>query len=123
MKDFSSHFCIILPELLADMISPELCLYPPHGSIDIPCIRKVSLEQSPVNDENGYRWSMTFSAITKEAAAADYDGMQAYIGVFISDGTVRVIGRKDRQPVISVTPYVGVYAVSAEFEALKSIVI
>lgn len=123
MKDFSSHFCIIFPELLADMISPELCLYPPHGSIDIPCIRKVSLEQSPVNDENGYRWSMTFSAITKEAAAADYDGMQAYIGVFISDGTVRVIGRKDHQPVISVTPYAGVYAVAAEFEALKSIVI
>lgn len=123
MKDFSSHFCIILPELLADMISPELCLYPPHGSIDIPCIRKVSLEQSPVNDENGYRWSMTFSAITKEASAGDYDGMRAYIGIFISDGTVRIIGRKDRQPVISVTPYAGVYAVSAEFEALKPIVI
>ena len=123
MKDFSSHFCIILPELLADMISPELCLYPPHGSIDIPCIRKVSLEQSPVNDENGYRWSISFSAITKEAAAVEFDGRKAYIGVFISDGTVRIIGRKDRQPVISVTPYAGAYSVSAEFEALKPIVI
>lgn len=123
MKDFSSHFCIILPELLADLLSPEECVYPPHGSIDIPCIRKVSLEQSPVNDENGYRWSISFSAITKEAAAVEFDGRKAYIGVFISDGTVRIIGRKDRQPVISVTPYAGVYAVSAEFEALKPIVI
>lgn len=123
MKDFSSHFCIILPELLADMISPELCHYPPHGSIDIPCIRKVGLEQSPVNDENGYRWSISFSAITKDAFTAGFDGMTAYIGVFISDGTVRIIGRKDRQPVISVTPYAGVYAVTAEFETLKPIVI
>lgn len=123
MKDFSSHFCIILPELLADLLSPEECVYPPHGSIDIPCIRKVSLEQSPVNDENGYRWSISFSAITKEAAAVEFDGRKSYIGVFISDGTVRIIGRKDRQPVISVTPYAGVYAVSAEFEALKPIVI
>ena len=123
MKDFSSHFCIILPELLAAIISPELCLYPPHGSIDIPCIRKVSLEQTPVNDENGYRWSVSFSGITRESVAADFDGMTAYLGVFISDGTVRIIGRKDRQPVISVTPYAGVYAVTAEFETLKPIVI
>lgn len=123
MKDFSSRFCIILPELLSDMISPELCRFPPHGSVDMPCIKKVRLEQSPVNDENGHRWTISFNAITKEAAAADYDGMKAYIGVFISDGTVRVIGRKDQQPVISVTPYAGAYAVTAEFEALKSIVI
>lgn len=123
MRDISNHFCIIPPELLGDFMTPDSCRWMPHGAIDISCTRKIVLDQSPLSDSDGSRWSISISAASMDPVLERYDGVRAYIGLFLTDGSVRILGTPGHIPLISVTPYPGTFAVSVSFESLKSIVL
>ena len=121
MRDLSNHFCIIPPELLTGFLTPGECRFMPHGATDIACSRKIVIDQTPTDDSDGRRWSISMSAASKDDCLCDKDGVRAYIGVFLTDGTIRILGTPDFVPVISVTPYSGAYSVSASFEALRAL--
>ena len=121
MRDVSNHFCIIPPELMTGYLTPDECRFMPHGATDIACSRKIVIDQSLTEDSDGRRWSISMSAASKDDCLRDKDGVRAYIGVFLTDGTIRILGTPDFVPVISVTPYSGAYSVSASFEALRAL--
>lgn len=120
-RDLSNHFCIIPPECLAGFMTPEDCRYMPHGSMEIICTRKIVLDQSPVSDSDGNRWSISMSAATSDATVQKFDGCRVYVGVFLTDGTIRVLAAPGYIPKITVAPYPGTFSVSVNFEALKFI--
>lgn len=123
MIDISNHFCIIPPELLAGYLTPDECRYMPHGTIDIACSRKIVIDQSLTEDSDGRRWSISMSAASMDRCLEKMDGIRAYIGVFLTDGSIRILGTPDFIPRLAVTPYAGAYAVSVAFEALRAILI
>lgn len=104
-------------------MTPDSCRWMPHGAIDISCTRKIVLDQSPLSDSDGSRWSISISAASMDPVLERYDGVRAYIGLFLTDGSVRILGTPGHIPLISVTPYPGTFAVSVSFESLKSIVL
>lgn len=121
MRDISNHFCIIPPELLSGYLTPDECRYMPHGAIDIICSRKIILDQSLTEDSDGRRWSISMSAASMDRFLEKMNGVRAYVGVFLTDGSIRILGTPDFIPRLSVTPYAGAYAVSVAFEALRAI--
>ena len=121
MRDVSNHFCIIPPELITGYLTPDECRYMPHGAIDITCSRKIVIDQSLTEDSDGRRWSISMSAASMDRCLEKMDGIRAYIGVFMTDGSIRILGTRDFIPRMTVTPYAGAFAISVSFEALKSI--
>lgn len=121
MRDISNHFCIIPPELLTGYMTPAECRYMPHGAIDITCSRKIVIDQSPTDDSDGRRWAISMSAASMDQCLKKMDGVKAYIGVFLTDGSIRILGTPDFIPRLSVTPYAGAYAVSVSFDALGAL--
>lgn len=121
MRDISNHFCIISPELLSGYLTPDECRYMPHGAIDIICSRKIILDQSLTEDSDGRRWSISMSAASMDRFLEKMNGVRAYVGVFLTDGSIRILCTPDFIPRLSVTPYAGAYAVSVAFEALRAI--
>ena len=121
MRDISNHFCIIPPELLSGYLTPGECRYMPHGAIDITCSRKIVIDQSLTEDSDGRRWSISMSAASMDRCVEKMDGIRAYIGVFLTDGSIRILGTPDFSPCLTVTPYAGAYAVSVAFEALRAL--
>lgn len=93
----------------------------PHGAIDISCSRKIVIDQTLNEDSDGRRWSISMSAASKDDCLCDKDGVRAYIGVFLTDGTIRILGTPDFIPRLSVTSYAGAYSVSVALEMLKSL--
>ena len=51
----------------------------------------------------------------------DVDGKMAYIGIFLSDGSVRILGTPDFIPKLEVTPYSGAFAISVSYDSLKPV--
>ena len=123
MRDISNHFCIIPPELLTGYLTPDECRYMPHGAVDIACSRKILLDQTPNEDSDGHRWSISMSAASSDRQLERMDGIRAYIGVFLTDGSIRILGTPDFIPRLSITPYSGAYAVSVASEALRAVYI
>lgn len=121
MRDVSNHFCIIPPELITGYLTPDECRYMPHGATDITCSRKIVIDQSLTEDSDGRRWSISMSAASMDRCLEKMDGIRAYIGVFMTDGSIRILGTRDFIPRMTVTPYAGAFAISVSFEALKSI--
>ena len=121
MRDISNHFCIIPPELLTGFLTPGECRYMPHGSIDITCSRKIVIDQSLTDDSDGRRWSISMSAASMDRCLDKMDGARVYIGVFLTDGSIRILGTPDFIPRLNVTPYAGAYAVSVSLEALRAL--
>ncbi len=119
MRDISNHFCIIPPELLTGYLTPAECRYMPHGAIDITCSRKIVIDQSPTDDSDGRRWAISMSAASMDRCLNKMDGVRAYIGVFLTDGSIRILGTPDFIPRLSITPYSGAYAVSVALEDLR----
>lgn len=102
-------------------MTPDCCRYIPHGAVDIICSRKIVLDQTPVNDIDGNRWSISMSAATRDETIKSYDGREVYVAIVMTDGTIRVLASPGYIPKLSVTPYAGAYAVSVSYEALKAI--
>ena len=98
-------------------------MWMPHGVTDIACVKKIDFAQEPDTESGTRLWSMTFNAVTKDKSVLCLDGARAYIGMFITDGTIRIIGGKGSAPLISVVPYAGAYSVSAEFKDIDPVVI
>lgn len=121
MKEISNRFCIIPPELLTDCLTPQSCRYVPHGAVHIMCSRKIVLDQSPASDTDGHRWSVSMSAASTDSRLAELDGKMAYIGIFLSDGSVRILGTPDFIPKLEVTPYSGAFAISVSYDSLKPV--
>lgn len=121
MRDISNHFCIIPPELMTGYLTPDECRYMPHGAIDITCSRKIVIDQSLTEDSDGRRWSISMSAASMDRYLEKMDGVRAYIGVFLTDGSIRILGTTDFIPRLSITPYSGAYAVSVALEALRAV--
>lgn len=119
MREISNHFCLIRPEYLMEYILPGECIYLPHGAVDIICNHRITLDQEKVDDEDGPRWQISFSAGTKDERVKAFDGEHVYIGVQLTDGTIHILGTADFAPVLHVTPYERAYAVSASLEMLS----
>ena len=102
-------------------LTPDCCRYIPHGAIDIICSRKIILDQTPVSDIDGKRWSISMSTATKDENVKSFDGSEAYVGTVLTDGTVRILATPGYIPRLSVTPYANAYAISVSYEVLKAI--
>lgn len=121
-RDIANRFCIITPDLLSGFLVPSECRAMPQGAVEISCSRKVDIDQSPSSsDSDGIRWTISMSAASSDKQLEKMDGLRAYIGVFLTDGSIRILGTPDFIPRLTVTPYAGAYAVSASVEALRAL--
>lgn len=122
MKELSTHFCIIRPELIRAALSMRENICKPAVSPEFYCIRKLLVEQESEDDEPGTKWRISFRAVTKDSSVKNADSSKQYIGVYLTDGSLRIIGSADDAPYITVSPAEGgVYVVSASFDALAPI--
>lgn len=122
MKELSTHFCIIRPELIRANLSMKENIGKPAKSPEFYCTQKILLEQEPSTDEAGTKWTITFRAVTKDSSARNADGSKQYIGVYQTDGSLHIIGSATDAPLISVSPAEGgVYVVSASFEDVSPV--
>lgn len=121
MKEISNHFCIISPEMLSDFLTPDECTEKPEGAVEFICSRKIVIDQNPSSDSESYSWEISMSAASRDEGLKAYDGARAYVGVFFTDGSLRVLGNAWHVPRLSVTPYGGAYSVSLNYKSLKPI--
>jgi len=94
----------------------------PATSPDFNCTQKVLFEQEASSDEGGIKYEITLRAITKDSEVMEFNGTKAYVGVYLTDGSIRVIGTADEAPELSISPAEGgVYVLSLSFETLSPI--
>lgn len=121
MKDFSSHFLLIAPSLLSGVTSLSGVTYIPTGSVNIACIGKVSLTQTLQNDERGPVWQISFRAATLDDTVKAYHASETYVGILMTDGTVRILGELTEIPRLEVTRYPGAYVVTCSYESAEQV--
>lgn len=122
MKELSTHFCIIRPELIRANLALKENIGKPAKSPEFLCTQKILLEQEPSEDEAGTKWIQSFRAVTKDNSVRSFDGSRQYLGLYLTDGSLRIIGSATDAPLITVTPAEGdVYVVSANFESVSPI--
>lgn len=116
MREISNHFVLIRDgQINASLLMGENIAVP-SGSKEFLCTSRVIFDQAPVTGEPGSSWTKTFRAVTTDASVLDFDGSRAFIGVFLSDGTVKIIGDVYGTPLIRVTPHAGAYVVDSTFQ-------
>ena len=122
MIEITSHFILILPELIQSDLQLRRITYIPVGAEEFACKGKISLEQLPQSDDRGGVWTQRFRAVTDDCSIRRHDGAKRYVGVIMSDGSVRIIGAAGEAPIITVTPYdQGASVVETTFETPEPI--
>ena len=116
MLDFSSHFLIVEPDLLAGITSLSSVTYIPAGGVDFACKGKVSITQTLQSDDRGPVWRISFRAVTLDNAVRAYDGREVYVGAVMTDGSIRILGDRAEAPRLEVTPYSGANLVTCSLE-------
>lgn len=116
MKEISNHFCLINPE--PGKIYTQTLGSVPEDAVEIICSRKILFDQAPVNDADGRRWSVNISAATANPEVMEFDGSHQYVGLILTDGSVRVIGAPGFAPQISVTPHENAFAIAVKCDTL-----
>ena len=100
MIEITSHFVLIRPELIQEALLLQKITYIPLGAEEFACQSKVSLDQTPQRDV----WMQRFRAVTADCSVRQHDGANRYVGVIMSDGSIRIIGSPGEAPIITVTP-------------------
>lgn len=104
MIEITSHFILVRPELLSSILQLRTVSYIPVGAEEFACKGKITLEQTPQSDDRGGVWAQRFRAVTDDCSVRRHDGASRYVGVIMSDGSVRFIGAAGEAPIITVTP-------------------
>ena len=104
MIEITSHFVLIRPKLIQEALLLQKITYIPIGAEEFACKSKVSLDQTPQRDDRGDVWMQRFRAVTADCSVRQHDGANRYVGVIMSDGSIRIIGSPGEAPIITVTP-------------------
>ena len=123
MNDISTHFCLIEPDLISEQLLLGSKISKPHSSPEFQCNSKVIFDQQPEQSDSGTSWSQTFRGVSTDRKLMTWNGRRAYIGIYRTDGTLIIVGSATEVPLITVTPYVGVFVVESSFETVSPAVI
>lgn len=104
MIEITSHFILVRPELIQSDLQLHRVTYIPVGAEEFACKSKITLEQTPQSDDRGGVWRQRFRAVTDDCTVRRHDGAERYVGVIMSDGSVRIIGSAGEAPIVTVTP-------------------
>lgn len=119
MREFSNRFCIIAPGALTESALLNDEPFIPSAAEIFKCSSKLTFSQTPSDSDAGIVWNMTFRGVAVHTDAQKWHGKKAFIGMIMTDGSVRYIGSSEEQPLIMVTPYGNeVNVVEASFKAL-----
>jgi len=121
MTDLSSHFVLIDPELIRADLPLRRITFIPAGAERFACTGKISFEQTPSEDDRGTVWTLNFRAVTLDSSVRNYDGREMYVGLVMTDGTIRVIGTASEVPRVRVTPYAAASEVACSFESASPV--
>lgn len=123
ISSISSHFSVIAPSLIQDLLLMQQVNFLPVGAKEFSCTDKITFDQQPESSESGQSWAQTFEAVTTDKSIMEHNGTRAYIAIHISDGSLRIMGTASEIPLITVTPKEGVYVVSVDFRTTKPMVL
>lgn len=123
MREISSHFCIIKPELIQKDLLIGKPIKPTADMLRYASRGKVVFSQDPETGDNGLSYRQTFRAVVKDSDVMEYNGCNMYVGVFRSDGSMFVIGSATEVPVLVVVPYENVFSVETTFDSLSPAVL
>lgn len=104
MTEISSHFILIAPERIRQDLRLRRVTYIPVDADEFACTQKISVQQSCLRDDRGDVWTVSFRAVTADCSVRRHDGTRRYVGIIMSDGSVRIIGSPGEAPILSVTP-------------------
>lgn len=122
MKEISNQFCITDTESLSDAMIFNDRPFIPSAAARYSSNQKIVFNQSHKDTAAGIVWTLTFRATTQNPSVKSWHGRKAYVGFFLSDGSVRYIGTATEQPTVTVTPHpTGVYVVESTFDATDPI--
>lgn len=122
MREISNRFCLVSPEALKESLLLNDEPYIPTGTESYPCSSKIIFSQTPNDSDAGTSWAQTFRGVTLHADVYRWNGRKAFIGIIMTDGSVKYIGSYSDQPTVKVTPHErGTYVVEASFSSLKAI--
>lgn len=123
MNDISTQFCLIQPELIKDDLLMLAKINRPADSPRFLCNSKIIFDQVLQESDSGLSWSQTFRGVSSDKDLMNWNGRRAYIGIYRTDGSLIIIGSATEVPLITVTPYVGVFVVESTFETVSPAVI
>lgn len=83
----------------------------------------VTLEPEAIEDDNGYYYTYTFSALVKDDDVMKCNGQRAILCLTLSNGSVRYFGDLESAPIISVTPYPDKFLVKSTFYCRDAVII
>lgn len=122
MRELSNQFCIARPDTLTEAMLFNDCPFVPSTAGRYNSNQRVVFNQTHKDTAAGITWTLTFRATTTDPNVEIWHGRNAFVGFFMTDGSVRYIGTATEQPKVKVTPHTtGVYVVEATFEATDPI--
>lgn len=116
MREISNHFVLIGEGLIDPSLLMGENIAIPTGSKEYACTSRIIFDQAPSSGADGGYWTKTFRAVTADPSVIRFDGCHAFIGVILTDGSVKIIGDAYGIPLIRVTPHTGAYVVDATFQ-------
>lgn len=117
MKEITTHFAIIDPELIRDSLALGENVSCPSRAPRFVSNRKVIFSQEHSSDDSGSLWRKSFRAVCTDPAVQRFNGASAYPAFWQSDETMVVMGGAFSVPRIIVTPSEGgVFVVTASIE-------
>ena len=123
-REISTRFCLIEPDLIRGAIRMKENLFRPEESPVFPSKGKPTFAQTSSQDDNGVTWSQRFQAVTNRRDILEYNRARMYVGLILTDGSLRVIGTADDVPVIIVTPHEqGWYVVNVNFKSQNELIL
>ena len=123
MKDISTQFCLIEPELIKEELMMSAEISRPAASPRFLCNSKIIFDQALEESDSGLSWNQTFRGVSSDKDLINWNGRRAYIGIYRTDGSLIIMGSATEVPLITVTPHVGVFVVESSFDSVVPAVI
>ena len=116
MRAISTHFCLIEPSLISHKLLEGKTILKVDGAEEYASAGNIIFSQKAEKGSNGRYWSQTFRAVTKDGKVMRHNGCKIYVGIFLTDGSLMIIGTAAEIPILTVTPYENAYVAEVAFE-------
>lgn len=116
MREISNHFVLIRDNQIAPSLLMGENIAVPSGAREFSCTSRIIFDQAPASSDAGSSWTKTFRGVTPDRSVLDFDGCKAYIGFYLTDGSIKIIGDVYGVPVVRATPHCGAYVVETTFQ-------
>ncbi len=123
-REISNRFCLIEPSLISSSLRMREHIFLPDESPVFISRKKLTFGQTPSKSDSGIIWSQTFQGVSSDRKLLEYNRSRMYVGFFLTDGSLKVIGTADDVPVIQVTPYEqGQFVLNVSFDSTQEVIL